>query len=205
MERPDQPDERPHPEDVPERLVELPRWVPVVIGVTLVAMAALALYTGMFHRAQSIGTTLLSKTHVRKSESRPHSGAPGEPEPGASRVFHGDAGDAVPVANPAVKDSSRVAITGGGTSGVVPVVRLAARRGVMFQVEPPDALVLVNDQAIAVARQHSTAEDIYEFPEEGSYTIRIVAPGYRNAEFVITATADAREEVAVIRAVLKKI
>ena len=47
-------------------------------------------------------------------------------------------------------------------------------------------------------------DKLYDFPAAGSYTIRIVAPGYKERQFVITAADDAVQEIARIDAKLVK-
>jgi hypothetical protein len=120
---------------------------------------------------------------------------PGEPEPGASRVFPGDSGDTTPEAHPAVSGSARAVITGSGTA-VGATVRIWARRGMVLNVVPSDSLVYVNEVPIGPAGQF--ASEAYEFAHEGSYNVKIVAPGYADKTFVVTADPNAKSEVARI-------
>src|SRR5512132_2554423 len=110
---PQQPGERER--DFVEDAAAMPRWVPVAIGVVLVALAALAVITGLRYRDQ----TLVNIVQPHQRTVRPNAPAPpGEPEPGASLMFPGDASN-VPPAREAVGGSSRAQISGapGGVSG----------------------------------------------------------------------------------------
>lgn len=185
-------------DDLPP-VAPLPRWIPVAIALVLVTIATLAVYTGWHWRAP-VGERppILPGRPVVGGEV----GAPGEPEAGASRVLHGDAGDAVPTPNaPNPGDRAKVVITG-DERGMTELVRLSVRRGLITQVVPPDAIVYVNDQAIGEANQFATPETVYEFANPGSYTVRIAAPGHKEIEYVITADPEANVEVAVIRATM---
>lgn len=177
--------------DEPEA-VPLPGWVPVLIGAVLVVLAALAVFTGLRYR----NNTMNSVVRTRSAPANSHSPAPpGEPEPGASLMFPGDAGDNTPAAHPAVNGRARAVITGSG-SGIQGTVRIWARRGMTTTVTPPDALVYVNDVAVGQANQLATTP--YEFPQAGSYNVRITAPGYADRTFVVTAADGAKEEIARI-------
>src|SRR3712207_4176715 len=96
------PPQQQQPEHETHQLPEVPlfpRWVPALIGAVLVAIAALAVWTGWRHPERSpLGRVM----HPRKDIPRATSGSPGEPEPGASLVIPGDAADNAPVANPPV-------------------------------------------------------------------------------------------------------
>ena len=48
--------EEPHPQDEPP---VMPRWVPGVIGIVLVAMAALAVYTGLRYRTPMLANGIV--------------------------------------------------------------------------------------------------------------------------------------------------
>jgi hypothetical protein len=178
----------------------LPPWVPVMIGVVLVALAGLAVYTGLRSRAapdERISTRRPSGGPVERG------GAPGEPQAGASRVLHGEGGESIPL--PAPTDTgnlARVAITG-DRGGVSSTVRYAARRGAMFSIEPADATVFVNDHQIGPANQFSSPDQAYEFPEEGKFTVRLMAPGFRDETLIITADPLAEDEV--VRVVRKMV
>ena len=68
----------------------------------------------------------------------------------------------------------------------------------MTNVTPDDAMIYVNDLAIGEAKQFNTADEVYDFPAPGSYTVRIVAPGYKERVFVVTAADNATDEIARI-------
>ena len=188
------------PHDPPEAPL-MPGWVPIVIGLALVIMAALAVFTGLRYREPAAISRLIPRRTVpRQTAPAP----PGEPTPGASLVYPGGDADNVPQANAPVESRSRAAITGGGAAGVTAVVRIEARRGLQTKVEPDDALVYVNDLAIGEARQFNTPDEIYDFAAPGSYTIRITAPGYRERTFVVNASESAKNEIAKIEIKLEK-
>jgi hypothetical protein len=199
-EQPPRSEEPSGPEPV-EPLVTLPRWVGVAIGVILVAMAGLAVYTGLRYRGASLGKVLVHRPARPLAPAA--GGVPGEPEPGASRVMPGDSGAGIPEANPPVSTSPPLQIKGEGKE-IIGTRRLSVRRGVLFKVVPDDALVYVNNVAIGPVKQFNTADEVYEFPAEGSYSIRIVAPGYRGAEFVVNSDANAKDDVATIEARLPR-
>jgi hypothetical protein len=182
--------------------VPLPRWVPILIGLILLGMAGLAVWTGLRYRNAAFAPPLL-KASQQQTPRRESGGAPGEPQAGASRVAHGEYGEDIPSPNTAdLTDKARYSITNTGGS-LLPSVRLAAKRGLMIDVQPPDAIVYVNEKPIGEAKQFSQPDDVYEFADEGSYTVRIVADGFQEAEFVVIARADAKDEVAVIKTVLQ--
>ena len=81
---------------------------------------------------------------------------------------------------------------------------MTARRGMMTHVVPGDALVYVNEVAVGQADQFNTENEIYDFPAAGSYTVRIVAPGYRERQFVITVAEDSKQEIARLDVKLEK-
>lgn len=168
---------------------QLPRWVPATIGVVLVLMAALAVYTGVRYRGGPLGAAFGGGGTARAADA----GVPGEPEAGGSRIVEG----LVPMANePEPRGASSVVIRG-GEEGVMPSIRLSARRAMRLEVVPGDAMVWVNDHPIGSADQFK-APDVYEFPEEGEYSVRLVAPGYDEVEYVIHADPEAPTEVAVV-------
>lgn len=188
-------------EDLPEP-ISLPRWVPVLIGAILVAIAGFAVYTG-FHYKQQPFAKKIARSSSEMARELKETGAPGEPQPGASRVMHGRYGENVPrPGEPVAGESSRVAITGGGPA-ITHTVRWTVRRGMLIDVTPPDAIVYVNDEAIGAANQFRDPDEVYEFAESGRYDVRIVAPGHRELEYVITSSQDAKDEIAVIRATLQ--
>ncbi len=182
--------DHPPPPDPPP----MPRWVPVLIGIVLVFIAGLAVWTGVRYRQSN---TLANGIVKSRRPARPMTGAgaPGEPEPGSSLMFPGEA----PTASAPVAGRTRVEITGGGTQGVATVVRYWARRGMSLNVTPEDAIVYVNDTPIGQASQWT---GVYEFAQPGSYTVRIEAPGYKERMFVVTAAENAKDEVAAIVAKL---
>jgi len=187
------------PDPPPDQPLAMPSWVPLVIGGVLVAMAALAVYTGLNYRRNTFAR-IIKPRHIDMNGG---DGPPGEPQPGASRVYPGESGENIPLAGPPVAGKSRVAITG-GSDGISTTVRLWARRGLVTHVAPADAVVYVNDVLIGEARQFTTSDEVYDFPAPGSYTIRLVAPGYRDQTFVVTAADSAKQELATIDATLEK-
>ncbi|HEX8619903.1 MAG TPA: hypothetical protein VF911_20150 [Thermoanaerobaculia bacterium] len=174
----------------------MPRWVPVLIGVLLVLLAALAVFTGLRYR--DAGNT--AENTVRRAPTTVFA-PPGEPGAGASRVMHGQGGDAAPNANTPVTGEARAVITG-DERGVQSTVRIWARRGMVLDVTPADAMVYVNGMLIGHANQFDTTDEIYDFAEAGSYNVRIVAPGGAEKTFVVTAADDAEQDVAKISAEL---
>ncbi|HEX9163257.1 MAG TPA: PEGA domain-containing protein [Thermoanaerobaculia bacterium] len=195
----DQPPIRPRGEDDFDEAAPMPRWVPIAIGVVLVTLASLAVITGLRYRDQTLVRIVQPKQHtVRPTAPAP----PGEPEPGASLMFPGDASN-VPPAHEPVAPGSRAEITG-GPGGVSGVIKLWARRGLRTSVTPPDAVVYVNGLAIGQANQFDSENEEYDFAAPGSYTIRLVAPGYKERQFVVTADENAKAEVATIQVRLDK-
>ncbi|HEY8133616.1 MAG TPA: PEGA domain-containing protein [Thermoanaerobaculia bacterium] len=176
------PPEPPRERHVPDQPV-LPSWVPTVIGIVLVLMAGLAVYTGLRYRNPTLANGII-KTR-RPPRAMTGGGPPGEPEPGASLVF--------PEKAPTAEAAS---ITGSAM--------MTARRGLITNVLPEDALVYVNGVVIGEARQFNTMNKVYDFAAEGSYTVRLVAPGYKEAQFVITASDNAQQEIARIDAKLAR-
>jgi hypothetical protein len=189
---PEQPGAPAEPEAAP-----LPGWVPILIGLVLVALAALAVFTGLQYR----NSTIVGVVKPRRVPAANTPAPPGEPQAGASLVFNGESGDNAPVAHPAVTGQARATITGTGNV-IEGTVRIWARRGMTTAITPPDALVYVNDVPVGQANQ-LTAQP-YEFPQAGSYTVRITAPGYRDRLFVVTAADSAKEEIATIVAKLAR-
>jgi len=154
----------------------LPRWVPAAIGSVLVVMAGLAVYTGLHFRNPTLANGIIKN---RRPPKMTGGGPPGEPEPGASLVF--------PENSP----------TAGGPTAAG-AAQMSARRGLITNVVPEDAMVYVNGVAIGEARQFNTIDKVYDFPAEGNYTVRIVAPGYQDAQFLIKASENAQLEIARI-------
>jgi hypothetical protein len=192
------PESEPEPESEP-----LPRWIPIMIGVVLVIMAGLAVYTGMRYRESANTFTNIVRPR-RVTGPAPAAAPPGEPQPGASLVYPGEDGGNAPNAHAPVTGRARAEITGGGAAGVQSTLRMAVRRGMMLKVAPADAVVYVNDLLIGQADQFDKPDEVYDFPQPGSYTIRISATGYRDATFVVTVSEGAKIEVARIEATLQK-
>ena len=165
----------------------LPGWVTTAIGVVLVLMAALAVYTGLRYRSPTLANGIIRTR--RPPRAMTGGGAPGEPEAGSSLVFPGDAANNTPGTNLAPDKNA---------------IRLSARRGMILNVVPDEAMVFVNGLAIGEARQFNTMDKVYDFPAEGTYVVRIVAPGYKERQFVITAADGAAQEIARIDAKLTK-
>src|SRR3954470_23766005 len=121
--------EAPHP---PDETPPMPRWVPALIGLVLVAIAALGVARGLRYRdparASGVGK---SRRPVRAMTGG--AGPPGEPEPGSSLVFPGDAADNTPAAREAITGRARAEITGTG-HGITSTMRIWARRGMMTNV-----------------------------------------------------------------------
>jgi hypothetical protein len=193
-------DDEHHERSARDETPQMPRWVPTLIGVVLVAMAALAVYTGIRYRNPPLTNVIVKRHPVRSTAGG--SGPPGEPEPGASLIFPGDA-DNTPAAREAATGNARAEITGSG-HGITSTVRIWARRGMMTNVTPADAMVSVNDLVIGQAKQFSTMNEVYDFPAPGSYTIHISAPGYKDQQFVITVADDAKLEIARLDVKLEK-
>ena len=185
------PREKHHP---PEPLA-LPGWVPTVIGVVLVLMAALAVYTGIRYRNPTLANGIVKRRATPRVTT--NGGAPGEPEPGGSLLFPGASADA----NETTTAPNRIDISG-GREGVTGTVRLAARRGLITNVIPDDAMIYVNGLAIGQAKQFNTMDEVYDFPSPGSYTVRVVAQGYRERQFIVIADDNAKAEIARIDAKL---
>jgi len=178
----------------PDEAPLMPRWVPGVIGIVLVAMAALAVYTGLRYRNPTLVNGVVKSRRPARAMTG-GAGPPGEPEPGSSLVFPGDAADNAPTASDPVTGRARAEITGTG-HGITSVVRIWARRGMMTNVVPDDAMVSVNDLVIGQAKQFDKPDEIYDFPAPGSYTIHISAPGYKDQQFIVTVADDAKQEIA---------
>ncbi len=179
-----------HQDPPVEKELQLPGWIPPAIGVVLVLLGAMAVYTGFRPRTKAADRMILTEPSVTRLTSTEDSGgAPGAPEPGASRVFPGEAGELVPEPGPMPA----------GT-----IAPISVRRGVIFDVEPKDAMVYVNDARIGPASQFAAKTEVYEFAQSGAFRIRLVAPGYRDAEFNVTAEHDGQYEVATLKAALQK-
>lgn len=187
---------------LPEETPPMPPWVPTVIGVVLVAMAALAVYTGIRYRTPSLANAVVKSRRPPRAMTS-GAGAPGEPEPGSSLIFPGDGADNTPAAREAVTGTARNQITGTG-HGITSTVRIWARRGMITKVVPDDAMVAVNDLVIGQAKQFDTLDEIYDFPAPGSYTIHISAPGYQDRQFIVTVAENAKAEIARLDVKMEK-
>lgn len=183
----------------PEPGAAMPRWVPVLIGGLLVVMAALAVFTGLRYRG---GDTLTGQVRPRTERRANTPAPPGEPGAGASLVLHGSEGDATPAANEPVAGDARAVITG-GPAGVSSTVRIWARRGMVLNVFPENSVVYVNDLPIGEVAQFNTMDEVYDFAAAGSYTVRIVAPDGQERTYIVTASDDAKQDVARISAKLQ--
>src|SRR5437867_7994846 len=178
-EQPSEPSRERHPHEQPG----IPSWVPPLIGVVLVIMAALAVYTGLRYRNPTLANGII-KTR-KPPRAMTGGGPPGEPEPGASLVFPENS----PTAQPGTVTGTAV---------------MSARRGLMTNVFPDDAMVYVNGVLIGQAKQFDAADEVYDFPAPGAYTIRLVAPGYKEAQFVVSASDNATSEIARIDVKLQR-
>lgn len=173
----------------------MPRWVPILIGVVLVVIAGLAVFTGLRYRDEG---TLTARIRPRKAPAMTPA-PPGEPGAGASLVLHGEGGENVPPANSPVEGRSSAVISG-GPGGVESILRMWAQRGMVLDVKPPDAMVYVNDLPVGQVRQFDSPNEVYDFAEAGSYTVRLVSPDGVERLFIVTADEKAQQEVATIRA-----
>lgn len=187
------------PHEVPEPAA-MPAWVPALIGLVLVALAALAVFTGVRYRENNVMTRII---HPRRQPRAMAPAPPGEPGPGSSLVFPGDTTENVPAANEPVSGKAHAEIAG-GPGGVTGTLRFWARRGMLVEVVPDDAMVYVNELAIGEARQFNTPDEIYDFPAAGSYNVRLSASGYKDRTFVVTAAETAKDEIARISVKLDK-
>jgi len=178
----EQPNEPPRERHVPDQ-AQLPGWVPTAIGIVLVIMAALAVYTGLRYRNPTLAGSIIKTRHPPRAMTG--GGPPGEPEPGASLVF------------PENAPTAQAGTLAGKAA-------MSARRGLITNVLPDDALVYVNGVVIGEAKQFNTMNKVYDFPAEGSYMIRLVAPGYKEAQFAVTASDNAQQEIARIDAKLPR-
>lgn len=203
---PELPSESPAaPEETP---LELPRWVAPAIGLALVAIAAMAVWTGFRPRTRPEARLVITEPAVSRSTGMPEDsgGAPGNPEPGASRVVQSsESGGAVPPAQPLPEgELPRITIEG-NQAGVTQTSSVEVRRGIAFDADRPDAIVFVNDLPIGDAGQYSAKDQAYEFAQEGTFTVRVVAKDGTEARFVVVATAAAQTDVLMIRVRLARL
>ena len=174
----------------------MPRWVPVLIGAVLVALAGLAVFTGLRYRQDTL------VDHIGGPSKRPGQNSaapPGEPGAGSSLVLP----ENTPAANAPIASDARAAISG-GAGGVQSTVRIWARRGMVLNVLPDDAVVYVNDTPIGDVRQFNSMDEAFEFAEPGSYTIKVSAEGHRTRQYVVTIADNAPNDVARISAKLDR-
>jgi hypothetical protein len=178
--------------------IMLPRWAAAAIGLVLIGLASLAVYTGVTYRREPLGQRFMRVPLPERDLQTPSPGVPGGPEPGASLIYHGPGGEQIPQPG-AIRDEapSRVSISGEGTQ-LTRQIRLSARRGMIVDIQPPNAAVYVNNQVIGAASQFANADQAYEFAEEGTYDIRLVAPGHRELAFIVRADPAAPEQLARI-------
>src|SRR5688572_3604044 len=112
-----------HERDLAPEPAAMPRWVPVLIGVVLVALAGLAVFTGLQYRRDP---TLVDRIGTpAKQPGQTSAAPPGEPGAGSSLVLP----ESTPAANAPIASDARAAISGGGAGGVQSTVRIWARRG----------------------------------------------------------------------------
>jgi len=187
-----------------ERRLALPAWVPAAIGLTLVALATMAVYTGFRTQVRPQDRSLTLRPFDTSEGLYPEEtgGSPGAPGPGSSRV---SPEDELPAPEPLERARpGGLAITG-DAEGLVGRRSLSARRGVVFRIEPPDAMVWVSDVAVGSARQFASADQAYEFPEEGVFRIRITAPGHAELDLEVSADRNAKLELAEVTAKLPQL
>jgi hypothetical protein len=194
----------PAPEPSPpsdETPIALPRWVAPAIGLALVVIAGLAVWSGFRPRTRPEAKIVITEpaapplTGMREDSG----GSPGDPGPGASRIVQSDTGGAVPAAAPLPEGELPRSTIAGDKAGVTTTASLEVRRGVAFDSDRPDAVVYVNDVPIGDAGQFAVKDQPYEFAQEGTFTVRVVAKDGTEARFVVVATAAAETDVAMIR------
>lgn len=183
-------------DDLPPPAV-LPKWVPILIGLILIGMAGLALWTGLKYRDEAFRRPVVRLPI--KTAPAGGIGAPGEPQAGASRM----SGDAVPDPHPATPgENARFSISN-QSGAIAGSTRISASRGMLIDVKPESALVYVNGKAIGEAKQFSDVDSMYEFAEPGNYNVRIVEEGFGEADYTITADPDSETEVAIVKVELQ--
>ena len=121
-------------------------------------------------------------------------------------MVQSEAGGALPPAEPLPEGSDLPRTTiEGNRGGVLPTESLEVRRGIAFDADRPDAIVYVNDLLIGEAGQFASSDQPYEFAQEGTFNVRIVARDGTEARFVVVATAAAETDVARIRVRLARL
>jgi hypothetical protein len=183
----------------------MPPWIPILIGAAIVAIAAVAVYTGLHYRQPSLNPAYSNRRSNPSAAVPEDQGAPGEPQPGASRILHGSSGENVPMpSTDPTTQHSRIRISGGGSGGVTSSFHTSVRRGLLLKVDPSEAMVYINDQPIGTAQQFSNEDEAYEFADPGNFTVRLVAPGFQDAVFQVTADPEAKDELGVIDTKLQR-
>jgi len=192
---------------VEEQPIVLPVWVAPAIGLALVAIAGMAAWTGFRQRTSTDVKYVLTGpqlTGPKTSMPDDSGGAPGDPGPGASRLVQSETGGEVPRAEPIPEGELPRATIEGNAGGVVPTSSLEVRRGIAFDCDRPDAMVYVNDLPIGEAGQFAAKDQPYEFSQEGSFSVRVVAKDGTETRFTVVASAGAETDVKVIAVRLAK-
>ena len=172
-----------------------------MIGVVLVAMAALAVYTGLRYRDADAGRRHRAS---RAAGARDDQRRRPSRRAGAGRVARLSRRCRRQRADRARRrHRPRARRDHAAPARHQSTVRIWARRGMITNVVPDDAMVYVNDLVIGQAKQFDTPDEIYDFPAPGSYTVHIVAPGYKEQQFIVTVADDAKEEIAQTDGVAK--
>lgn len=187
--------------------LELPAWVAPAIGIVLVAIAAMAVWTGFRPRSRTEPRYVITQPQLPAAATgmkEDSGGAPGDPGPGASSVVQNETGGAVPLAEPLPEGELPRDAIRGDAGGVVPTSNYEVRRGIAFACDRPEATVFVNDLPMGEAGQYSSKEQPYEFSEEGSFNVRVVAKDGAEARFTVVASAGAQTDVELIRVRLAK-
>lgn len=190
-----------------EQPLVLPVWVAPAIGIALVAIAGMAAWTGFRQRTSNEVKYVLTGpqlTGATTSIPEQNGGAPGDPGPGASRLVQSETGGEVPRAEPLPEGELPRPAIRGDAGGVVPTSSLEVRRGIAFDCDRPEAMVFVNDLPIGEAGQFAAKDQPYEFSQEGSFSVRVVAKDGVEARFTVVASAGAETDVKVIPVRLAK-
>lgn len=172
-----------------EPVVKLPAWIPILLGLVLVTMAAFAVYTGMTHRGKPFARALGHPVSLARRA--------------VANVLPGDTEDPAP--HPATPvTTSKMVVVGDGKS-ITSTTMLRAERGMMIKAEPNTAAVYVNDRLIGTAAQFSRLDSVYEFPAEGNFTVRLMADGFEDAVYLVTVEPEADQEIAAIEVRLRRV
>jgi hypothetical protein len=167
----------------------------------------MAVWTGFRPRSRSETKYVITEPRLPVSASRmpeDSGGAPGDPGPGASSVVQSETGGAVPLAEPVPEGERPRDAIRGDAAGVVPTSNFEVRRGIAFQCDRTEATVYVNDLPMGEVGQYSSKDQPYEFPQEGSFNVRVVAKDGTEAVFTVVASAGAQTDVELIRVRLAK-